>query len=45
MNLNATKTADLRKMAKKQKIEGYEELERKELIVASSPRRSQKRRK
>jgi len=38
MNLNATKTADLRKMAKKQKIEGYEELERKELLVALKPK-------
>ena len=38
MNLNATKTADLRKMAKKQKIEGYEDLERKELLVALKPK-------
>jgi len=43
MNLNTIKTADLRKMAKKQKIEGWEDLERKELIAALKPKEKPKK--
>jgi len=42
MNFNKLKTADLRKMAKKQKIKGYEDLERKELIAALKPKEEKK---
>lgn len=43
MNLYRIKLADLRKMAKKQKIEGCEDLERKELIAALTPKEEPKK--
>jgi len=38
MNLNTIKTAELRKMAEEQKIEGYEDMEKEELIAALKPK-------
>ena len=42
MNLNTIKTAKLRKMAEEQKIEGCEDMERKELIAALKPKEEPK---
>ena len=38
MDLKKTKTADLRKIAKKQKIEGWEDMEKKDLLKALEPK-------
>ena len=43
MNFNTIKTAELRKIAKKQKIKDYEDLERKELVAALKPKKEPKK--